>query len=192
MQTTNEPLQLNDDDVAAQEITTHVKLSLGVYKQFSDYLELKFNKNEQAINNQEQKELEYIFNLGLIQAKNNLSTNTSPLLHKEKKPRADVWQNLGRIAYEFLQIHTYPVIDAALLPAILNRALGNKDPRVIRDYRRTVLLYCNINELAIEKSKDSRLGELDVSFFVKLVPKQHIQSDITATSSTSFFTEIVK
>lgn len=178
----------NDVDDVAQEIVTHVKLPLELYKQFSDYLEIKFNKNEESINNQEQKELKYVFNLGLIQAKNNLASNTSPLLHKEKKPRADVWLNLGRIAYGFLQCQTYPIIKAAYLSAILNKALGNKDQRVIKDYRKTVLIYCNINELAIERCKDSRLGELDVSFFVQIIPKQYI-SESTASSSTSSFLE---
>ena len=184
---TNKSLQLeNVDDVAAKEVVTHIKLTLGLYKQFSDYLSLKFNKNEEAINNQEQKELEYIFTLGLIEVQKNLASNTSPLLHKEKRPRADVWCNLGKIAYEFLQINTYPIIISTFLTTILNKALGNKDSRVIRDYRKTVLLYCNINELAIQRCKDSRFGELDVSMFVRLVPKQYIKSDITTTSTSSF------
>ena len=180
----NQSYQDNDDVDVVNEIVTHVRLPLKLYKQFSSYLAIKFSKNEEAINNQEQKELAYVFSLGLIHAKNNLS-NTSPLLHKEKIPRADVWQNLGRIAYEFLQIHTYPIIVASSLSAILNKALGNKDPRVIRDYRKTVLLYCNINELAIKKCNDPRLGELDVSLFVTLVPKQYIHPDIAATSTSS-------
>lgn len=190
----NLPLK-NDDDVAANENNllslihipmTNKKVPITLNKQFGNYLKLKYLNNEKAININEQKEFEYVFNLGLIHAKKHLAPFDSPLLHKGKKPRKDVWVNLGRIAFEFLNCKSYPVIQSSYLAKILNKALGNKDRRVIREYRRTVLLYCNIDELTIEKCKDSRLGELDVSFFVQLIPKQYLNTWGT-TSSTSFF-----
>lgn len=177
----------NDNDVVAQQlissdVITHQKISLNLRKEFTNYLKLKFCNNEKAIDVNEQKEFEHIFKSGLIQAKNLLFTKESSLLHKGKKPRKDVWYNLGRIASEFLNCSSYPIIQSQYLSQILNKSLGDKDFRVIKDYRKTVLLYCNKDELIIDRSNDSRLGELDVTFFVTQVPKQYL-----TTSSTSSF-----
>ena len=178
----------NDDDVVVTQqlisspIITHQKISLKLRKELTNYLKLKYCNNEKAIDIYEQKEFEYIVNLGLIQAKKHLFTKESSLLHKGKKPRKDVWRNLGRIASEFLNCNSCPVIPSQYLSQILNKSLGDKDPRVIKDYRKTVLLYCNKDELAIDRSNDSRLGELDVTFFISQVPKQYL-----TTSSTSSF-----
>lgn len=176
----------NDDDVVAQQlisspIITHQKISLKLRKEFTNYLKLKFCNNEKAIDIYEQKEFEYLFNLGLIQAKKLLFTKESSLLHKGKKPRKDVWRNLGRIASEFLNCSSCPVIPSQYLSQILNKSLGDKDPRVIKDYRKTVLQYCNKDELIIDRCSDSRLGELDVTFFISQVPKQYLT--ISSTSS---------
>jgi len=178
----------NDDVVVANQKLilytpkTHVKISLDTRRQFTDYLNLKYDKNEVAINKNEVKELDVIIRLGIIQAKKQFIYKESTLLHKEKKPRKDVWEKLGKIASEFLKCNTYPNIDSTYLPSILNTALGDKDPRVIKDYRNTVLIYCNYNDKAIERTKDSRLGTLDVVTFVSHIPKQYI-----TTSSTSSF-----
>ena len=178
----------NDDDVVVTQqlisspIITHQKISLKLRKELTNYLKLKYCNNEKAIDVNEQKEFEYIVNLGLIQAKKLLFTKESSLLHKGKKPRKDVWRNLGRIASEFLNCSSQPIIPSQYLSQILNKSLGDKDFRVIKDYRKTVLLYCNKDELTIDRSNDSRLGELDVTFFVSQVPKQYL-----TTSSTSSF-----
>jgi len=184
-------LSKNDDDVVVndQQLTvqhntmTYKKLSLETNKAFSDYLNLKFNKNEEATNLNEENEFEKVVNLGLIQAKIILYSNNSILLHKGKKPRRDVWENLGRIAKEFLNYPTYPKISSCDFAHLLNKALGNKDQRTIYDYRETILLYCNFNKEIIDRCSDSRLGDIDVGFFVSLIPKQYL-----TTSSTSSFT----
>lgn len=163
---------------------TYSKLPITTYEQFGRYLKLKYLNNESAINLNEEKEFDYIFNLGLIQAKNNLHNHDSQLLHKGKKPRRDEWERLGSIASELLKIYSYPMIPSGSLTVVLNKALGNRDPRTIRDYKRTVLLYCNLDEFQI-KHRDYNLGQLDVSFFVHLIPKQYINTSTTA-SSTSF------
>lgn len=179
----------NDDVVAASAnlVTipkTFSKLPITTYNHFGNYLKLKYLNNEDAINLNEEKEFDYVFNLGLIQAKNNLQRHDSPLLHRGKIPRVDEWGRLGSIASEFLQIRSYPNIPSAALTAILNKALGDRDPRTIKWYRETVLHYCNIDEFKIKRCRDSSLGQLDVSFFVHLIPKQYLTVD--ATSSTSF------
>lgn len=175
----------NDDDVAAQLLSpvkiTHIPIPLNLRVKINNYLKLKYVNNENAIDINEQREIEFIVNSGLVSATTALYSDNSPLLHKEKKPRKDVWINLGKIASEFINCDSYPIINSNYLSTILNKALGNRDSRVIRDYRKTILLYCNIHEQIIEKCSDSRLGDLDVGLFVKLVPKQYI-----ATSSTSF------
>lgn len=185
-------LDKNDDDVAAQQlisptVLTHQKMSLNLRKQFTKYLKLKYCNNEKAIDVNEQKEFEYVFNLGLVQSKNLLFTKESPLLHKGKKPRQDVWYNLGKIASEFINCNSHLVIPSNYLSKILNKSLGDRDSRVIRDYRKTVLYYCNVDEMIIDRCHDSRLGELDVTFFVSLIPKQYL-----TTSSTSSFDESVE
>ena len=177
----------DDDDVAASSQSipiTHVKLPYNLYKQIIWYMKLKYCNNDKAIDVNESKEIEYIVNLGLSQAKKLLFSKESPLLHKGKKPRKDVWLNLGKIASEMLRCYTYPIIPSSYLQLILNKSLGSVDSRVLKDYRRTVLYYCNIDEQVIEKCNDSRLGELDVAFFVSMIPKQFL----TASSTSSFDT----
>jgi hypothetical protein len=174
----------NDVDVAehSQQVMSYKQLPISFLRDFSKFLSIKYNKNENAINNNEQKEFELTFQLGIIQAKRNLFSKQSSLLHKGKKPRTDVWKKLGFICYEFLKCNTYPLIPSYALSNILNSALGNKDPRVIKDYRKTVLENCNFDENVIDNCKDSRLGEIDVSFFVSQIPKQYI----TSSTSSSF------
>lgn len=182
-------LDKNDDDVAAQQlisptILTHQKMSLNLRKQFTDYLKLKYCNNEKAIDVNEQKEFEVIVKYGLIQAQNILFSKTSTLLHKGIPPRKDVWEKLGRIATEFLNYGSYPIIPSQDLTKIINKSLGVRCLRVIKDYRKTVLLYCGKSESVIDRCADSRFGELDVSFFVIQIPAQY-----RITSSTSSFRE---
>jgi len=176
----------NDDDVVAKQtvVMTYKKLPIEFNIAFSEYLKLKFNKNEDAMNANEQKEFEIIFQLGLIEAKRKLFSNISTLLHKEKKPRRDVWENLGRIAKEFLNCNTYPKIPSYALTNLLNKSIGKKEHRTLLDYRKTVLRYCNYDEEIIDKCRDSRLGEIDVSFYVSMIPKQYV-----AVTSSSFNVE---
>jgi len=168
----------NDDDVAVPEkFRTYKRLDFDINKQFLQYLKLKYNGNEEAINLNSEQEFDNVVRLGLIQAEQQLSSNDSILLHKERKPRKDVWESLGRIAKEFLACYTYPKIHGGNLREMLNKSLGNKDHRIIKDYRKTVLIYSNFKEDVIKRcTNDNKLGELDVSFFVSLIPKQYITS----------------
>ena len=177
---------VNDSDLITIPLSI-VRLSVTLIKIFNDYMNLKYNKNENAISTNYQNELEYTFNLGLREANRALYSNNSPLLHKEKKPRKDVWHNLGKITDELVKCNSYPIIHASYLASILNKSLGNRDKRVIQDYRKTVLSHCNITEESIEKCNNSKLGELDVAFFVSLIPKQYRNRLSLATSSTSSF-----
>ena len=166
-------------DVVARSKTT-VDVTYAIYQEINKYILIKYNNEDLAKQNRN-KEIDFIFHLGLIQAKQNLSSDSSSLLHKERKPRKDVWEKLGRIAKEFLDCTAYPKIPGGAISQILNKVLPNRDPRVIKDYRKTVLSYCNVQEDIIKRcTNDSRLGELNVSFFVELIPKQYI-----TTSSTS-------
>ena len=175
--------QQNDVDVVVQEKYTFKKIHLGLQKQFGDYLNLKYFKNEEKIDSNEQREFDEVVQLGIWQKRKDLQSD-SILLHKGKKPRKDVWGKLGSIASLFLSYSTYPHIHGCALPTTLNTALGDVDYRVYRDYRKTVLLYCNFDNNVIDRAKDSMLGQLDVSSFVKQIPKQYI-----TTSSTSSFGE---
>jgi len=176
----------NDDVVVArqQTVMTHIQIPISLRKIFSDYLKLKFNRNEDAINVNEQKELESLFQLGLIQAKRSLYSKESTLLINGKKPRDDEWKRLGWIAFEFSNCNCLSKIPSSELSKFLNKALGNMCDRSIIKYRKIVLENCNFDEQTIDKCKDSRLGEIDVTFFISQIPKQYITS-----SSTSSFIE---
>ncbi|MEX2193057.1 MAG: hypothetical protein WD717_06735 [Nitrosarchaeum sp.] len=182
----------NDVDVVVTENPEKIiplsiiRLPTTFIKSIDDYLNLKFNNNKDAKDVNYQNELEHIFNLGLKEAKFALYSDNSSLLHKGKKPRIDVWYNLGRIVDELVKCNTYPLIDASYLVSILNKSLGDRDERTIKDYKKTVLSYCNINQNSIDKCSDSRFGELDVTLFVALVPKQY-RNNISTTTSTSSF-----
>lgn len=177
---------VNDQQLTIQYDTmTYKKLSLRTYRSFSDYLKLKFNKNEDAINKTEEQEFDNVIRLGIITATKNLFVNDSILLHKGRNPRKDVWKKLGKIAIEFRDCNTYPNILGKYIRPLICKALGNKDPRVIEDYRNTVLKYSGYNDQIIERCSDSRFGDIDVSFFVLLIPKQYI----TTSSTSSFFLE---
>lgn len=162
------------------------RLPVTLIKSFNDYLNLKYNKNEDAIDVNYQNELEHTFSLGLRASATALYSNSSSLLHKGKKPRIDVWYNLGRITNELVDCDTYPMITASSLVSIIHKILGDRDKRTIQDYKKTILSYCNIDEHIIEKCSNSRFGDLDVTLFVALIPKQY-RDKLSATSSTSFF-----
>jgi len=172
--------QQNDDIVVAlQEKYTYKKLQLGINKLFNEFLKLKYLNDERHIDSNEQREFDEIVQHGIWQKKKEL-TSGSTLLHKGRKPRKDVWHKLGTIASVILLYSSYPIIHCLAIKNILNTALGDVDNRTYNDYRETLLNYCNKNEDEIAKKNDSKLGHLDVSGFVKQIPKQYI-----TTSSTS-------
>jgi len=99
------------------------------------------------------------------------------IIHKGKIADKRILKKLGKIAMEFLEIDTYPLVDATVLHIILNKALGNMDLRTMSDYRKTILYYCNVDEDIIDRCSDSRLGELNVSGFVKRVPRSYMANN---------------
>jgi len=165
-------LPKDDDDVAVPEkFRTYRRLDFDINKQFLQYLKLKYNGNDEAIDQSSDKEFDHVVRLGLIHTKQKLFSKDSILLHKERKPRKDVWKKLGKIATELLKCHTYPMIPSTNIHGVLNKALGERDYRVIADYHNTVMDY----------SQGDSIMELDVSLFVSLVPKKYI----TSSSSSS-------
>jgi len=160
-------LPKNDDDVVVtQRLRTYTKLDFDIKTQFLQYLKLKYNGNKEAIELNSDKEFDDVVSLGLIQTKQKLFSYDSILLHKERKPRKDVWKKLGKVAAELLNCHTYPKIPSVNITGILNKALGERDYRVIDDYHGTVMDY----------SQGDNIMELDVALFVSLIPKQYITS----------------
>ena len=171
-------------DVAAAVVCTTKQLSelrtvknirLDQYKEFSDILRIKYDNQEEEINKNEDYELDRVFYFGLKKwAKEEMGYE---ITHKGKVADKRILKKLGRIANEFLKIHTYPLVDATVLHTILNKALGDVDPRSLKNYRKTVLDYCNHDEDIIDRCKDSRLGKLNVSRFVKRIPRSFIVGD---------------
>jgi len=174
---------IQDNDVVAvatgtKQITVHRtfrKIRLDHYKEFCDILRTKYHNNEVKINKLEDYEFDRVVAFGLDKWKK--EETGYEIIHKGKKADKRVLKKLGRISYELFQFSTYPKIDASLLQIVLNKALGEMDPRPKRDYRKTVLYYCNIDEQVIDRCSDTRLGELNVSGFVRRIPSSYIGND---------------
>lgn len=158
------------------ELRTWKNVRLDHYKEFCDTLRLKYNNNDEERHKNHDFELDCVIALGLKEwAKDETGYE---IIHNGKPADKRVLKKLGRIAHELFMINTYPKVDAVALPVILNKALGNMDPRPKKDYRKTILYYCNIDEEIIDRCSDSRLGELDVSRFVKRVPRQYMKGAV--------------
>jgi hypothetical protein len=64
---------------AEKQFRTNKTLSLDIYKKFGDYLQSKYH-SEEEINQNEDKEFDSIFLLGLIQAQESLNKKDSIIL----------------------------------------------------------------------------------------------------------------
>lgn len=158
-----------------QEPRTVKHIRLDYYKEFSEILKIKYDNNEEEINKNEEYEFDRVVSFGLSRL---MQEETGyELIHNGKKAEKRVMKKLGNIAYQLLQIYSYPKLDASVLSQVLSKALGNIDRRTILDYRKTILYYCNIPEDEIDMCKDSRLGQLNVSGFVKRIPKTYFTNN---------------
>jgi len=176
---TSTPPENNDDDTTTLSNSntlkkTYVAISLDLYRQFNNFMNSKYLKNEDAINKNHDKEIELIFNSGLVNVRKSFYSKDSQFLHNEKKARDDVLKNHGKIASEFLNCDSFPKIPINVFKVILDKVLENFQDRTVIEYRKTILDYCHMNEQAIQT--------LDVSFYVQLIPREYID---TATSSSS-------
>ena len=163
------------------EYRTWRNIRLVHYKEFSEILRIKYNNNELEINKNHDYEFDRVISLGLQEWTK--EETGYEIIHNSKPADKRILKKLGRIAHELLMINTYPKVDAVALPVILNKALGNMGPRSKKDYRKTILYYCNIDDEIIERCADSRLGELDVSRFVRRVPREYIKGATYDSSS---------
>jgi hypothetical protein len=155
------------------EKRNRVAIKLILFKEFSEILKIKYNGNEDEMNKQEEHELERIFHLGLQEWQK--EETGYEIIHEGKPADKRVLKKLGMIVKEILNLHAYPMVDGTAIPQIIKKALGNIDSRTMKDYRKTVLYYCNVDEDIIDRSRDSRLGELNVSGLVKRVPRSYVK-----------------
>jgi len=179
-------IQDNDlDDVATnnqlliESPTIPAQFTIDVYKPFSDYLKLKYGENEDEINNNRQKETDYIFSIGIVKAKEKLEFDMYPILFEGKKPREDVMNKLVSIAKEF-QSHTgYPILKSMAITNTVNKILDSKDKRTKKKYQKCIQTYIG---------SPKELGNTDVSEFVNRITKVFLD---TTSSTTSFQEESV-
>ena len=176
-------MQENDVVVASpplqQELLTHIRIPLSTYKQIQDFLKIQYLNNEESINHNEVDDVSDIVLLGLICSKMKLEDDSGSLLHKGHKPRADVYRRFGMIAQDFLKHSEYPNIPSSLLRQSLHIHLGSRDMRVLNEYKKTVLLYCNVSEDIIDRSMDyNTFGILYVSHFVESIPKKYLGTKV--------------
>jgi len=172
---------MKNDDV--DDVATHnqqlaespripAQFTMDVYEQFTDYLELKYLTYGESDHNK-QKELDYVFSLGIEKAKEKLECS---ILFEEKKPRRDVLENLGKIACAFSADPKYPKIKSMAITKTINKVMGLKDKRTREKYLKCVKQYLG---------RVKEFGIVDVSDFVNRIPKQYLDT----TSSTSSFGE---
>jgi len=165
-------IQDNDvDDVASnnqlliQSPMIPAQFTIDVYKPFSDYLGLKYSENEDEINHNKQKELDYVLSIGTVKAKEKYEFEKYPILFEGKKPREDVMNKLVSIAKEF-QSHTgYPILKSMAITNTVNKILDSKD-KCIQTY--------------IGSPKE--LGNTDVSEFVNRITKVFLDTTSSTTS----------
>jgi len=106
--------------------TVPAQFSLDIYQPFTEYLLSKF-EDEEEINHNRQKELDYVFSLGIEKAKKEFEFEMYPILFEGKKPRADVMDKLVRIAKEFQSTPGYPLIKSLTITGIINRLSGSNE-----------------------------------------------------------------
>ena len=150
------------------------QFTIDVYKPFSDYLKLKYRENEDEINNNKQKELDYVLSIGIEKAKEELKFEMYPILFEGKKPREDVMNKLVRIAKEFLSHTDYPILKSMAITNTINKILDSKDKRTKKKYHKCIQTYVGLPK---------ELGNTDVSEFVNRIPKEYLNA---TSSSTSF------
>ena len=155
------------------------QFTIDVYKPFSDYLKLKYRENEDEINNNKQKELDYVLSIGIEKAKEELKFEMYPILFEGKKPREDVMNKLVRIAKEFLTHTDYPILKSMAITNTINKILDSKDKRTKKKYHRCIQTYVGLPK---------ELGNTDVSEFVNRIPKEYLNA---TSSSTSFQEEVL-
>lgn len=166
------PEQLQENTSGQRTFKT---IRLDHYQEFSSILKIKYDNNEDEMNEQEDSEFDRVIYLGLLEWEK--EETGYEIIHKGKVADKRVLKKLGNISRELQEINTYPLIDGSSLIVIIKKALGGMDSRSMSDYRKTVLYYCNVDEYIIDRCKDSRLGELNVSGFVKRVPRSFVVGD---------------
>jgi len=155
------------------------QFTIDVYKPFSDYLKLKYRGNEDEINNNKQKEIDYVLSLGTVKAKEKLEFEMYPILFEGKKPREDVMNKLVRIAKEFQSYSVYPILKAMAITNTIDKILDSKDKRTKKKYHKCIQTYVGLPK---------ELGNTNVSEFVNRIPKEYLNA---TSSSTSFQEESV-
>ena len=170
----------NDVEVVAinnQQLYESPKIStqfaLDTYRSFSDYLNSKY-VDEENKNLNKQKELDYVFSIGIDKAKKEWEFERYPILFEGKPPRKDVMNKLVRIAEEFKSYPGYPIIKSMSVTNIINKIIDAKDKRTRGKYHKCIQTYIG---------KPKELGNTDASGFVDRIPNEFLN---TTTSSSSF------
>jgi len=154
------------------ELRTHKSIRMKDNKDFSDILKIKYDNNDEEINKNEDSDFDRVVYLGLKEWKK--QEKGYEIIHDGKPADKRVLKKLGKIAFTFLQFDSYPEINSTVLISVLNKTLGLADKRTKKNYRKTILDYCNVDESVINKCSDSLIGELNVRRFVKRIPMEYI------------------
>ena len=179
----NDDVDNDDDDVARnnKQLIKPPKIpaefTYYVYKPFSDYQTLKYGEYEdEKANRNRQKDLDYVFSLGVEKAKEKLEFEIYPILWDGHKPRKDVLIKLVRIVKEFQSYPEYPKIKSMNVTKTINKIIDSMCDRTKEKYHNCVHQYL---------TKPGEFGIADVSEFVERLSNEYLDT----TSSTSSFRE---
>ena len=169
-----EPHKDDDDVVASQSRQilqkTSVMVSYPIYQKINRLVS-KLYPNSKYLGERKAKAIDHIFSLGVDQAEKELE---NPILFDERKPRADVMVNLGKIASELLKLSEYPTIRAVTLMPTINKVMPFADKRTKAKYLKCIQQYID---------KPGEFNLTDVSGFIVRMPKEFLNTTTSTSSS---------
>ena len=160
-------ININDDvvDVVVdkekrnnEELQTQCTIKHLLFNEFKESLNQKFNHDDELVSKSLQKELDYVFFLGLQQYKKSYTTTSTSLLYNGKKPRKDVLRNLKKLSEFLYDYGKFPHFKKHDLFSIINDAFGQMDSRT-----KTKYLDCIIDN----SLKNNSNGTFDVKTFAQ-------------------------
>jgi len=159
-------ININDDVVDVidkekrnnKELQTQCMINHLLFNEFKEFLNKKFKHDDEMISKNLQKELDYIFFLGLQQYKISHTTSSTSLLYNGKKPRRDVLTNLKKLSEFLYDYEKFPHFRKHDLFSIINDAFGQIDSRTKTKY---------LNCIIANSLKNNSNGTFNVQTFTK-------------------------
>lgn len=141
-----------------EELQTQCMIKHLLFNEFKEFLNQKFNHDDEIISKNLQKELDYVFFLGLQQYKKSNTTSSTSLLYNGKKLRRDVLRNLKKLSEFLYDYEKFPHFRKNDLISIVNDAFGQIDSRTKIKY---------LDFIITNSLKNNNNGTFDVKTFTQ-------------------------